>query len=220
VYQVQQFWRHYRIITLNWPGYGRSTRTATALAPSALARLVVAVLDGMGVREAAHVVGWSMGGMVAQELGLSSPDRVRSIGLINTTSCLEEADTLANFEDMLGRLREDLHRRTPRLGPSLREQYERALEACQREAGTSRSLGYMAEVLRFNARERIRGIRAPTLVVQGREDKLAVPRYGRLMSREIPGATYHEFEEGGHFVPLHLPDGFNEVLGTFLSRSS
>lgn len=77
----------------------------------------------------------------------------------------------------------------------------------------------MAEVLRFDARERIRGIRAPTLVVQGRDDKLAVPRYGRLMSHQIQGATYHEFE-GGHFVPLHLPDAFNEVLGTFLSQRS
>jgi acyl transferase domain-containing protein len=218
VYQIQHFWRDYRIITLNWPGYGRSTGNATALEPSALARLVVAVLDELGVHEAAHIVGWSMGGMVAQELGLSCPERVRSIGLINTTSHLEEVDTLANFEDILGRLREDLMHGTPGLDPSRLEQRDKALEACQREAGTNRSLGYLAEVLRFDARDRIRGIRAPTLVVQGREDKLAVPRYGHLMSREIPGATYHEFEEGSHFVPLHLPDAFNRVLATFLSR--
>jgi hypothetical protein len=55
---------------------------------------------------------------------------------------------------------------------------------------------------------------------RGREDKLAVPRYGRLMSHEIPGARYLESEKGGHFVPLHQPDAFNDVLVAFLSRSS
>lgn len=158
--------------------------------------------------------------MVAQEFSLALPHRVRSLALVNTTSRLEEEDSLRNIEDMLRRLLADLRRTMPGEDPSTLARCTRALEASQREAGYERNFDYMAKVLRFDASDRICGIRAPTLVVQGREDTLAVPRYGRHMEREIPGAQYHEFEHGDHYVPLHGPGAFNDLLRSFLRRWS
>ncbi|MFY0539292.1 alpha/beta fold hydrolase [Nannocystis pusilla] len=218
VCQIEAFWRDHRVIALNYPGYGRSTDTPAAMSPGALARLLAVVLDALGVHEAVHLVGWSMGGMIAQEFGLSWPQRVRSIALVSTTSHLEEADTIANMEDLFRGLREDLERDTPE--PAMVARRKRALDMSRREAGPERSFGYMAEVLRFDVRQRIRGLRPPTLVVQGLEDTLAAPRHGRYMWQEIPGAEHHGFAACGHFAPLHVPSAFNELLRDFVRRCS
>ncbi|QRO00045.1 alpha/beta fold hydrolase [Archangium violaceum] len=220
VFQIEELRRDFRVIVPNHPGYGRSTAPHGSLSPARIARRVAAVLDGLGVHEAVHIVGWSLGGMVAQEFSLALPHRVRSLALVNTTSRLEEEDSVRNMEDMMRRLLADLRRTTPEEAPSTLARRTMALEASQRDAGYERSFDYLAEVLRFDAADRIAGIKAPTLVVQGREDTLAVPRYGRHMEREIPRAQYHEFEHGGHYVPLHLPGAFNELLRSFLRRWS
>ena len=220
VFQIEELRRDFRVIVPNHPGYGRSKTPRVSLSPARIAGRVAAVLDGLGVQDPVHLVGWSLGGLVAQELSLALPRRVRSLSLVNTTSRLEEEDSLRNMEDMLRRLVADLRRTPPGEHPSTLARRAAALEASQREAGYERSLDYLAEVLRFNASDRIRSISAPTLVVQGGEDTLTVPRYGRHMAREIPGAQYHELDRGGHYVPLHLPRAFNDLLRSFLHRWS
>ena len=76
--------RHYRVIMLDNRGSGRTeVRYFVTHRITSMARDVAAVLDAAGERTA-HVLGFSMGGMIAQQLAISAPDRLRSLILLST----------------------------------------------------------------------------------------------------------------------------------------
>lgn len=76
--------RHFRLVLIDNRGSGRSDRPAGAFAVADMVGDVLAVLDAVGIHRA-HVLGASLGGMVAQELAITHPERVDSLVLACTT---------------------------------------------------------------------------------------------------------------------------------------
>jgi 3-oxoadipate enol-lactonase len=219
--QIAALTPHYRVVTVDAPGHGRSAPAMTSVA--AMADAVAAALSTIDTRPA-HVVGLSLGGCVAQALALGTPDRVRSLVLVNTFARVRPAGARASLR-MLARLallsgapmttvaRYVAHDLFPDpLQKRLRE------EAALRIARTSRR-GYLsgiAALTRFDSRPRLHEIRCPTLVVAGDGDRVVGLTAKETLTKAIPGARLVVLPGSGHVSNWDQPEAFNRILLDFL----
>jgi pimeloyl-ACP methyl ester carboxylesterase len=179
---------------------------------SDMATDAVGLLDALGL-PSAHVVGASLGGMIAQMLAAEHPGRVRSLTSImsNTGSrwsgqpafaiyryLLRQAPTereayvahMLRVFDAIGST--ELARDRDRLRTTAERSYERGLNP----AGTGRQLG--AIVASGDRTSALRAVTAPTLVIHGTRDRMVSPSGGRATARAIPGARLVMIERMGH----------------------
>ena len=180
-----------------------------------MAEDVVGLLDFLGI-PAAHVVGASMGGFIAQLVALNHPDRVLS--LTSIMSGPGGSDEIAPKPEGAAILvipppptREErievamsIHRTLAGAGDQLpdgveRARAERAVDRAYYPAGVGRQL---VAILAAGSRlERLKQVRVPTLVIHGIDDVLVPIENGRLVAGAVPGARLIEIEGMGHDVP-------------------
>jgi pimeloyl-ACP methyl ester carboxylesterase len=173
------------------------------------------LLDALDI-DAAHVVGASMGGMIGQVLAARSPERVRSLtSIMSTTGSRRVGQPAARAYPFLVRRppagRDAYVERGvqlfrivgstgfPRDEQALRELAARSFDRGASAAGTARQLA--AIVAAGNRAAELRRIQAPTLVVHGTADRLIAPSGGRATARAIPGARLTLIEGMGHDLP-------------------
>jgi pimeloyl-ACP methyl ester carboxylesterase len=175
----------------------------------------IALLDALGI-ERAHVVGASMGGMIAQTMAARRPDRVLSLVSImsNTGARLSGQPKLSAYPLLLKRAPDDREGfiehlfnsfeaiRSPGFEPDreqLREMLGRSYDRGFNPAGTGRQL---AAILASGDRTPLlRTITAPTLVIHGKDDKLVSPSGGKATAKAIPGARLLMIDGMGHDLP-------------------
>lgn len=200
-----------------------------------MARDALGVLDALGVDQA-HVVGASLGGMVAQHLAAEQPQRVRSLGLVMTTSGsrrLPQA-TLAARRVLLRRpgsheldaLVEHYVQLFKVIGSpdyppdpaAFRARMARNVQRAWRPAGMMRQL---VAVAADGDRTPLLGrIQAPTHVIHGEADPLVPVENGRDLARRIPGATSDIVPGMGHDLPLPLLPRIVDGLVANAARAS
>jgi pimeloyl-ACP methyl ester carboxylesterase len=163
--------------------------------------------------EAAHVVGVSMGGMIAQQLAISHPQRVKSLASIMSTPggrWVGRPSAMLALLQGRGESREEVQEATVRLfqriGGSLQIDAEhlRKLvgEAHDRGMNPAGFLRQLAAVLAAEDRtEQLQKLRIPTVVIHGTEDPLVPLRAGRATAAAIPGARWVEVPGMGHCLP-------------------
>jgi len=175
----------------------------------------VGLLDHLGI-ERAHVVGASMGGMIAQTIAIEHPGRVLSLASImsNTGARWSGQPKLATYRVLLGtppREREkyvdhvlkvyrvigsrDLDRDEDDLRRLAARSYDRGLNP----AGSGRQLA--AIIASGDRSERLGSIPVPTVVIHGTKDRLVNPSGGRATAKAIPGARLVKVEGMGHDLP-------------------
>lgn len=195
--------------------------TGRAAAPYSLADLAsdaVGLLDGLGIKTA-HVVGVSMGGMIAQTLAISFPDRVRSLTSIMSTTGRRTVGwqhpkllpTLLGRsgpgrEGYLAASQESWKRiSSPGFPMSPERMRSRAEETYDRGWAASGVLRHMMAVLTQPDRTaELRKVDIPTTVIHGASDPLVHRSGGRATARAIPGAEHVEITGMGHDLPPQL----------------
>jgi pimeloyl-ACP methyl ester carboxylesterase len=183
-----------------------------------MAEDTIGLMDVLGIRSA-HIVGASMGGMIAQEMAIGFPKRVRSlISIMSTTGNpnLPEPSrqAVSILSEPLPRRREGYVARFERNSKVLRagrfpkdealdrRRAERVFDRGLSRAGVARQ---MRAVLASGSRkERLRYVRAPTLVIHGTADPLVHPNAGRDTAASIPGAQLMLVPGMGHAIPVLL----------------
>jgi pimeloyl-ACP methyl ester carboxylesterase len=182
-----------------------------------LAEDVKGLLDHLGI-ERAHVVGASMGGMIAQVLAGSHPERVRSLGLIMTSSgrpmssipkwrvirlAFASPAKDAPVEDKLAtEVRNISVINGPNFLPPAHQLRRRVEELSARSDYPQGMLRQFDAILGTGSLMRFtRRITAPTVVIHGSEDPMVRPRNGRNVARAIEGARYVVVDGMGHDLP-------------------
>lgn len=220
--------RHFRLVLADNRGSGRSDPPHGSLSVKGMAGDIVAVLDDAGVGRP-HVLGVSLGGMVAQDLAFYHPERVDGLVLVSTTPGwpfgypmpapsvrLLVATGRMTREDALSRHTENaLSATTVQRRPKL----ARRLVDFQRSRLPADSAGWAAQVAAgayYAGRLRPASIRARTLVLHGDADAVVDPRNGKVLARRIPGARLVIFPGLGHLLPWEDPGGFARAVTSFL----
>lgn len=228
--QVADLGRDYRTLTFDNRGVGQSVPWAGDLTIESMAADARSVLDAAGV-EAAHVVGHSMGGVIAQQLALDAPGRVRSLTLMCTFAQGREAARLTPWVlwmTLRTRVGSRASRRRAFLEMIHTPQELRNLDVGSRAAEIGRLFGrdladspaillkQLGALRRHDASARLQALGTiPTRVVSASEDRIAPPVYGRRLASLIPGATYHEIASAAHGVTIAQPEAVNRRLREF-----
>jgi len=218
--------RHFRLVLVDNRGSGRSGLSADSFGVADMAADVVAVLDRAGIRRA-HVMGASLGGMVAQELAIDHPERVDALVLVATTpgwpfAYPMPAASLRLLAAADSMTREVALRRHVENALSVRGERESGLADRLVELQRSRVAPPGAWHAQASAGARYAGslrqtrIRARTLVLQGAADTVVDPRNGRLLASRIPGAQLVILPELGHLLFWQEPDNVADVVTLFL----
>jgi 3-oxoadipate enol-lactonase len=218
-----------RVLSFDNRGVGRSERVPGPYTAAEMADDAASVLDAAGI-DAAHVYGISLGGMIAQELALRHPSRVRSLVLGATTGggdMLVPADESVNAFVRLRAQMTAEHAvwasvpinyaaRTraeggDRIAQDIVQRLRFPVEAEYYTAQLAAAHGHAATVT---------GIRAPTLVVHGTEDVLIVPENGERLAAAIPGAELSMWPGAAHLYFTDEPEIDRAVARWLTERSS
>jgi 3-oxoadipate enol-lactonase len=201
--------RDFHVLVFDNLGTGKSARRGFAYRMRDLADDAAAVIESAGFASA-HVFGISMGGMIAQELAIRRPDRVRSLALGCTFASWRRGiapDLGTKLDLVLLNLGFVTPIRISRVLVSAEwhEQHPETALAWLRSAERTALRFATAQVLaiaRHHAIDRLARIRAPTLVLTGSADKLVPPVNSEVLARSIPRARLHLIRGAGHLFPL------------------
>lgn len=222
-----------RVVRFDNRGTGESSRVATPFGGLTMADLVadtLAVMDDAGLADA-HVVGVSMGGMIAQHLALDHRDRVRSL-LLGCTTAVGREGTPPWRMLAATALR-------PALGPertfslvapslyvprTLREHPERVREDLRVRAADATPpvtiVAQMGAVSRHDTRPRLAELDGlPVTVVHGEQDALIGPERGRELAAGIPGARFVGIPECGHLMTTDAEAATAAAVNEHLARA-
>jgi 3-oxoadipate enol-lactonase len=206
------------------PGYGPS-RPLAALSFEGLAGAVERLLDRAGI-ERVHLVGHSIGGMVAQIFAASRGERLASLTLSATSPVFGSRDGTFQREFLHKRLKPLDEGLTPAdfaadlvaelVGPAPDpDGVRRAVESMAKVRPESYRAALLL-VATFDARALLPGITAPTLLLAGSHDTNAPPAMMERMAAKIPHGRFALCEGAGHLANLERPQAFNLAVATFL----
>ncbi len=222
VLQVPALQDEYRLVTCDLRGHGSSPTSPGWPTLSDLAEDVVGLLQQIG-EPSAHVVGLSLGGGVALQMGVDHPQRVESLTIVNATAALRIP--LSRLPSAVVRIALLLTGRRRRLGEWVaaglfpRDDQQELREVAAERIAANLRRNYLQAInatLRFDLRNQVHWIVAPTLVVAGELDRTFSLRSKIALARAIPGARMEIIEGSGHATPLDAPDEFNRLLLEFL----
>ncbi len=170
--------------------------------------------------DSAHFVGLSAGGLLALQLALDDPERVRSLVLFAAAARIDNhtravgqswADTLESegFEPYIRRLAMDLF--APDWLESHMEFVDRIRDS-QRGRDRRGAIGWGRAMTNFDLRAQVGRLRCPTLLVHGMEDQVVDPSHARLLRQAIPGAEVRLLPNAGHMIPIEAPEAATEAI--------
>ena len=219
------------VILFDNRGIGASDAPPGPYTAAEMADDAVRVLDEAGV-ERAHVVGTSLGGMIAQELSLSHPARVDRLVLACTTpggpnahpmpqatvALMAEAATLEPAVALRRFVENALAPSTVETRPELVDRImEHRLATAQQPAAWA---AQAAAGMGFDAYDRLGTLTAPTQVVTGSDDVVVDPRNSELLVQLLPNATAVEAPGCGHLFFWERPAAFVQGLTAFLGGAA
>jgi len=227
--QIPAFAAKYRVIAFDNRGVGQSGAPDLPYSTAMMADDTAGLLDALGI-ERAHVCGVSMGGMIAQEIALRHPGRVRTLQL-HATLGRPDAYMRALVEGWrktriaLGR--EDALRVIALwlFAPCTYEERPEFVELVLQNAIANphpQSLtGFLRQgdaVLGHDTLERLEQLRCPTLVSVADQDILVPPRFSHAIAQRVPGAELKTIADAGHAYMWEAPEAFNAMCLEFLAR--
>jgi pimeloyl-ACP methyl ester carboxylesterase len=226
--QVGPLARLARVVTLDLPGHGGS-QVAPPFTLEQNADALAGALEDLGVRRAV-CVGWSWGGALALHLALRDPGRVAALVPIAATAGPPDAYRRAKYRLLVAFVRRLglppwlvraqiapllFARATRRERRDVVDAFVRSATAVPREALVRAVLAVGIDPA--NVLGRLAGVRVPTLVLSGAEERAYPPDAARRLAAAIPGATLARVPGAGHCCVLERPDEVNRLLVPFVA---
>jgi 3-oxoadipate enol-lactonase len=225
--QVQHLADHYRVVTYDHRGQGRSEVTAAGYGMDNLALDASALVEALGVAPC-HFVGLSMGGFVGMRLAARRPELLRSCILLETGADPEAEENVPRYRRLSLALRllgarlvapqvmPILFGRTFLSDPArseLRQKWQGRLRALRRSV--HRAIKGVIE--REGIFDELGRISVPTLVLVGDEDVATPPWMAERICAAIPGSRLVRIPRSGHSSTIENPEAVNAAIDEFLA---
>jgi pimeloyl-ACP methyl ester carboxylesterase len=215
----------YRCIAIEHRGHGRSERPLGRYSTRLFADDALALLDHLGV-EHAHIVGLSMGGMIAQHLAVARPELVDTLVLADTGAFMPDApseflarwaeqvraDGLLDTHGVVGGSMPGWSDRTVRERPEVVRNNLREAQSADPDAWYRAAMA----VVEHDTRSLLGGITAPTLLVWGADDDMVPVKLAEPLQAGIADTRLVVLDDAGHVCNLEQPAAFNAALLEFL----
>jgi pimeloyl-ACP methyl ester carboxylesterase len=224
--QVSAFKKHYQVTTFDNRGTGKSDKPKGSYFPKLMAEDTIQLMDFLKI-DKAHILGVSMGGLIAQEIAINHPERILKLILASTFACQDDkANGLT--PDMLV---------AAELPP--RQGFNRLLDASVnkffnrfiliplfklqtrriKEPEITALIGQVDGFKGYDSLDRLPLIKAPTLVLTGTKDRVVKPESSKTISQKIPNAKLVKIDNGSHVICMEMSKVFNKEVLDFLKST-
>lgn len=229
--QIPVLARHYRVVAFDNRGAGRSDKPDALYSIPQFADDTAGLMDALGIA-AAHVLGHSMGGFIAQELALRYPQRLKSL-VLSATTCggtrsvpppQESMHLLTNLPTMT--LREAAEHGLPLLYSRQFIDQSRdiiirnTLQSAQYPCPPHAHRRQFWACLSYTSYDRLPDIKTPTLVIAGSDDQIIPCENSRILARRIPNAELLILDGVGHGYLLETQEKALGAILDFLRHNS
>jgi 3-oxoadipate enol-lactonase len=215
------------VIAYDQRGIGGSARDREPFGVPELAGDAAGLLGALGV-DSAHVVGFSLGGMVAQELALAHPTAVRRLVLVGTAPGGSGDDaldpgTLARLNEAIvsgdpaRALRAGLEANVSPASAARTEVLQRWEQLVSQQKIPLPTVNAQLEAAaRHDAADRLGEVAAPALVLHGAEDRMIRPLHAERLARSLPNARLEVMPDAGHLLPWEHPGPTARLVAAWL----
>ena len=231
MFQIPEFSKKYQVVAFDNRGVGRTEAPDAPYSIEMMADDMVGLMDSLGI-DRAHILGLSMGGCIGQEFAIKYPGRLKTLILAASVAApATYARGLHMTSTWPQAMKEGISPRTYArlLLPHLvtdkvfedAAMLQMALDVLSACAAAQPAYAYSRQAtayLEHDARARLGQIRAPTLVLVGREDTALPVKLSEELAALIPNAKLVVLEGGGHIFNGEIPDKFNQAVLEFLAR--
>jgi len=224
--QLEALSDRFRVIAWDMPGYGGSSPLDEVTFP-ALSRALKSLIDRLDLKKP-HIVGHSIGGMVAQEFAATYPDDVSTLTLSATSPAFGRPDGDFQKQFVASRLAPLNAGQTmadvaasvvPELvGPKAGEAAKAEAWECMSQVPPETYRSMMECLVTFDRRDALGSITVPTLLLAGETDTQAPAPMMEKMASKVTGARYVCLPGTGHLANIEQPSAFNAALTTFLTE--
>lgn len=214
----------YTVLRYDVRGHGQTAVSDRQFSVADLSADLRALLDALGVRKT-HLVGMSMGGMIAQQFALDNAERVETLSLADTHAAtpsdgrgLWEQRAATVRSEGVGALAQATMERW--LTAGFRDAHPEVVEQIREVFENTSSEGYAQACLAlrdFDVRGRLSEIALPTLTVAGRHDAGTPPAATQEVANAVRGARF-ELLDAAHLAPIEQSQRFTALLESFLQK--
>ena len=229
--QVPALTEHFQVIIFDNRGAGRSDKPVMEYSIPLFADDTAGLMEALEL-PCAHILGYSMGGYIAQELALNYPSKVKNL-ILASTGCggdkavLMSPDRLEKFQANAGLKPEEILRKdmdiyfSDEFVAQNPEKIEEFIEISLRHYQPADAFFRQFDAcLRHDTADRLNRLVVPTLIMTGDDDPLVPPENSNIMKELIPRAELFVLPGGRHCVVIEKADQFNEKVIDFLKANS
>jgi len=241
LYQIPDFQQHFQLVLPDNRGMGQSTGSDDQYTTALMADDIAGLLNQLNI-DNAHIIGSSMGGMIAQEFALRHPEMVNKLLLCSTFAKHPEMITyLRQGLNQLGNRKKndlsDLHADSFTFGPVydfflkqvFDETYFKMHESMitntlqrfiQQDLFVETFLKQLHAIFHHDTLNQLSQITADTLVLTGNNDRLVPTNCTKILAEKIPNATLSVIDGATHVFHIEQPELFNHIIHLFLQNKS
>jgi len=229
---VEGLAKHHKLILFDNRGTGRSDKPDIEYSIKMMADDTAGLMDAINISKA-HVSGFSMGGYIAQELALKYPDRVLSL-ILACTSCggskgfhgEEWGSVLKSFASgnppemspaLMGKIMS--FALTPKYLAENRDTLIKSALSIKYPTPLFTRVRQAQAITKYDTYDRLSQIKAPTLVLHGKEDRMLPFENGKILAEGIPDAKLHVFENAGHMFWAGIERQVVRIMIQFMSEN-
>ena len=234
-FQMRSFRKHYKVVTYDNRGTGNTEKTEEFYNIRTMADDTIGLMDYLNIDEA-HILGMSLGSLIAQEIAINYPDRVRKLILVaayavgeemreisegmRTALGLEEGYSEEEARNVLNSI--DVTRFFTKVTAlSFNKRLCRLIfvpgsKIYAKKLGCQGIMGQLQASANCETLDKLHTIKAPTLVLLGTEDRIMPPHASDVIASKIPNAKLVKIEGGSHGFYIESPRRFNKEVLDFL----
>jgi pimeloyl-ACP methyl ester carboxylesterase len=232
-YSIDQFSKKFKTILFDNRGAGRTDVPDGKYSAKMMADDTIGLIDALNIKKT-HLLGYSMGGCIAQEIAINYPNKVSKLILTSTWSGPSHGIVTPNpeenpFPEMLPLMKEGNYEGMARLLVSslfpedYKEENPHIIEKVVKNYTTHPPSpkgfeGQRAYVETFDTYDRLPEIKIPTLILHGTEDKIVPVENAKMLAERIPSAELFLFENTGHGMIIQENTLWTKKIIEFLNR--